>query len=201
MYEGESYAGRLPEDVVPDTDPEWMEAIGTANGAKMDDSGKPKKFTPNASEQDGAHDVEHQESEELAFNLIQAIFVPRIIRKVDEICRKECYGCNLPQAKEVTQRNHECLMDAMPEKVARYFKDALREIVDRELSKCRMDWNIQASGNKKISTHFPTISDTNRVFDKYVAMHVKRTALVEEEKQNVLFDICVSDCEQYQYDH
>ncbi|XP_022101937.1 uncharacterized protein LOC110985305 [Acanthaster planci] len=83
VHEGESYACRLPEDVVPDTDPEWIATIGIANGAKTDNSCKvkPKKLTLSAPEQDGTLNVERQKSEELAFNLIQTIFVPRIIRK------------------------------------------------------------------------------------------------------------------------
>ena len=114
VNEEESCVGRLPLDVVADCEPDWPESqdIGKA---------KPETSTPSASQQDGAGDDERQNSEELAFNLIQSMFVPHIVRKVDEICKKHCYGCNLPVEKGVTQTNHECLMDPMPEKVLKYF--------------------------------------------------------------------------------
>ena len=183
--EDEGYVGRLPLDAgaVYEPDGPECENIGQA---------KPETSTRSATQQDGTGDVERQNSEELAFNIIQSIIVPRIVRKVDEICKKRCYGWNLPVGKDVTGTNHECLRDPMPEKVFKHFEDALREIIDNELNQIRMDWNILASGNQTLPAHYPTIVDTNRIFDKYVAIHVKRTA--QAENQNVL---CFNDCETY----
>ena len=83
----------------------------------------------------------------------------------------------------MTQTNHDCLMDSVPEKVCKYFDQAIDEIIEIELGKCRSEWNLTAKENERIVTHYPTIHARNRLFTSYVDMHMKSS-------HAVLFDIC-----------
>ena len=133
---------------------------------------------------------EREACKELSFNLIQSIFVPCILKKVDQFSVRYCYGCNLPVEDDVTQTNHDCLMDPMSMKVCKYFDLALAEIAETELGKCRSEWNLKAKDNERIVSHYPTIHARNRLFTKYVDIHVKRRVVDKENNHPVLFDIC-----------
>ena len=135
-------------------------------------------------------DPELQDCKELSFNIIQAIIVPCILKKVIDICKDNCFGRNLPMEDDVTQLNHECTMDSLSDKVGKYFFEALDEVASKELGKCRLEWNLKARENDKLASRFPTIFDTNRVFDEYVKMHVKIDPVSEH---SVLFDVCYQE--------
>ena len=85
---------------------------------------------------------------------------------------------------------HECTMDSLSDKVGKYFFEALDEVASKELGKCRLEWNLKVRENDKRASRFPTIFDTNRVFDEYVKMHVKIDPVSEH---SVLFDVCYQE--------
>ncbi|XP_038048703.1 uncharacterized protein LOC119722554 [Patiria miniata] len=136
---------------------------------------------------------EREACKDLAFNIIQAIFVPCILKKVDEICREQCYGCNLPIEKDFTQKNHECIMLDMSEKVEKFFDHAVDNILETELGKCRSEWNLTAKDNNRIVSCYSTIHARNRLFTKYVNMHVEKKVDEPENGRAVLYNICHAD--------
>ena len=80
------------------------------------------------------------------------------------------------------------MMLTVGEKVEMYFEDAVSEI---QMSTCRLNWNLTASGHEIISKAFPRIQETNELFDDYVKMHVKQQ-LYSEVIRGVLCDVCYS---------
>ncbi|XP_038048128.1 uncharacterized protein LOC119722151 [Patiria miniata] len=136
---------------------------------------------------------EREACKDLAFNIIQSIFVPCILKKVDEMCSEQCYGCNLPIAEDFTQKNHECLMLDVSDKVERYFDKAVDDILETGLGKCRLEWNTTAKENKRIVSQYSTIHARNRLFTKYVDMHVKKRVEEPENGRAVLYNICHID--------
>ncbi|XP_038063034.1 uncharacterized protein LOC119733725 [Patiria miniata] len=136
---------------------------------------------------------EREACKDLAFNIIQSIFVPCILKKVDEMCSEQCYGCNLPIAEDFTQKNHECLMLDVSDKVERYFDKAVDDILETGLGKCRSEWNTTAKENKRIVSQYSTIHARNRLFTKYVDMHVKKRVEEPENGRAVLYNICHID--------
>ena len=130
---------------------------------------------------------EQEVCREMAYNIIQSIFVAGILKKVDDISKRHCYGCQLPMVDDVTQTNHNCLMDSQSEKVEQYFVLAVDEIVDTQMGKYRREWNIKAQNNSHIVAQFPTIQARNDLFTAYVDMHVKQS------ESDVLYNICLSE--------
>ena len=125
--------------------------------------------------------------ESLAFDLIQAIFVPCILKTIDEICKESCYGCQLPVVKDCTQKNHECLMSTMSEEAELYFRPAVKRVMNRYLDKCRSEWHQLAQKNREISSHFFTLKDRNAIFDMYIDQRIDNDRPV---KESILFRIC-----------
>ena len=123
----------------------------------------------------------------MAYNIIQSIFVAGILKKVNDMSKRYCYGCQLPVVYDVTQTNHNCLMDSQSEKVEKYFMLALEEIVAAKMGQYRREWNIKAKNNSHIVAQFPTIKARNALFTAYVDMHVKKS------EDDVLFNICLSE--------
>ena len=136
-------------------------------------------------------DVREREAcEHISFNMIQSIFVPCILNKVDELCREECYGCNLPIEKDFTQKNHHCLMMDQSEKVERFFDRAVDRILETDIDKCRSEWHLKAKENRRIVAQFKTVHARNRLFANYVVMHVEKKANEPENGRSVLYNIC-----------
>lgn len=130
--------------------------------------------------------TEQDKCKELSFNLIQSLVVPCIINRVHAMSMRNCYGCKLPIEDDVTQTNHECMMDSVSHKVSKYFDLVLDEVVDSDLEKLRSEWNKIAKENDRIVNQFPTVHARNRLFYSYVDKRITKS-------HSDLYDICYGD--------
>ena len=174
-------------DLQQENPPPPIEDVVEDNDAQVLNIDEPRPEGESQSQSTG--DVASKEQEackELSFNIIQSLFVPCILKKIQENSKRNCYGCKLPIYDDVSQTNHECMMDTLQMKVNKYFDDALDEIVDSDLRKFRSEWNKKAEENERIVNQFPTLHSRNRIFTSYVDERITKS-------HAVLFDICFAD--------